>query len=408
MSWQPTQLGNHFNIKHGYAFKGKYFSSSGRYIVLTPGNFYDEGGFKNRLNHPKYYSIDPPEEFILQKDDLIIAMTEQAEGLLGSSAIVPESDLYLHNQRLGLVINLNEKALNKKYLYYLMNTHEVRSQIRASATGLKVKHTAPKRILDVKVRLPDIKVQSRIASILSAYDNLIDNNSQRIALLEESMRLLYQEWFVRLRFPGYESVKVVDGLPEGWEKTIIDQSLRVLGGGTPSKNVEDYWANGEINWYTPTDLTKSQAMFADESLSKISVSGLENSSAKLFPPYSVMMTSRATIGAIAINNTEACTNQGFITCLPNERVTLYFLYHWLKEHVEVFIGHATGATFKEITKGVFRQLPITLPDPKVLQLYEETVKPMAECVFNLQRQNVRLTEARDMLLPRLMNREIAV
>ena len=250
-------------------------------------------------------------------------------------------------------------------------------------------------------------MQHHIASILSAYDDLIENNTQRIALLEESMRLLYREWFVRLCFPGNEGVKV-DGLLEGWERTVIDKAFDVLGGGTPSKEMNEYWENGTINWYTPTDLTKARAMFAEESLNKINDVGLANSSAKMFPLNSVMMTSRATIGVIAINTTDACTNQGFITCLPNERVPLYFLYHWLKDNVDVFISHATGATFKEITKGVFRQLPIVLPERRVLKEFEDAVKPMAECVLNLQRQNRLLIEARDLLLPRLMSGSISV
>ncbi len=295
------------------------------------------------------------------------------------------------------------------FVYYLAISDIIRQPAIKSMVGASGRQRADKGVVEnIIFNMPDLPTQHRIASILSAYDDLIENNNRRIALLEESMRLLYREWFVRLRFPGHEHVRVVDGLPEGWERTIIDKAFVILGGGTPSKEVQGYWQDGEINWFTPTDLTKAQAMFAEESISKITADGLANSSAKMFPPYSIMMTSRATIGAIAINTTEACTNQGFIACLPNERVPLYFLFHWLKDHVEEFISHATGATFKEITKGVFRQLPIILPDQGTLLKYEDTVKPMAECVLNLQRQNKRLSEARDLLLPRLMSGEIDV
>ncbi|MEH1869576.1 MAG: restriction endonuclease subunit S [Nostoc sp.] len=226
MSWSKSRLSNHFEIKHGYAFKGEYFANSGRYIVLTPGNFYEEGGFKERKNE-KYYSVDHPVEFILKKGDLIVAMIEQGEGLLGSSAIVPNDDKYLHNQRLGLIVNLNEKTLSKNFLYYLFNTRAVRNSIIATATGIKVKHTAPNRILSIEVPLPPLATQQRIADILSTYDRFIDNNNRRIALLEESIHLLYKEWFVRSRFPGYESVKVVDGIPEGWQITTLSKIAKV-------------------------------------------------------------------------------------------------------------------------------------------------------------------------------------
>jgi type I restriction enzyme, S subunit len=145
-------------------------------------------------------------------------MTEQAEGLLGSSAWIPESNRYLHNQRLGLVVDLDESRLDKRYLYYLFNTAEVRHQIAASASGTKVRHTAPERIGRVEVNLPPIPSQRKIAKCLIAYDDLIENNLRRIALLEESARLLYREWFVRLRFPGHEHTRIVDSVPEGWEK----------------------------------------------------------------------------------------------------------------------------------------------------------------------------------------------
>jgi type I restriction enzyme S subunit len=220
------------------------------------------------------------------------------------------------------------KGNNPRYIYYFLKTLHLENYDSGGANPTLNRN----HIHDLQISYPNREIQDRIADILSAYDDLIENNNRRIALLEEAMHILYREWFVRMRFPGYEHVHMVDGLPEGWEETVIDQAFKVLGGGTPSKEINDYWQDGMINWYTPTDLTKAQAMFADASISKITETGLVNSSAKMFPPNSVMMTSRATIGAIAINTTEACTNQGFITCLPNMRVPLFFLFHWLKNN----------------------------------------------------------------------------
>src|SRR5439155_20711215 len=125
--------------------------------------------------------------------DLLIAMTEQTPGLLGSSAWVPESGRLLHNQRLGRIVDLDEHRLNKRFLYYLFNTKDVRHQISATATGGKVRHTAPERIAQVIFRLPSPVTQDKIAGALSSYDDLIDNNCRRIALLEEAARQLYRE-----------------------------------------------------------------------------------------------------------------------------------------------------------------------------------------------------------------------
>ncbi len=353
-----------------------------------------------RLNESELvrYSLSP--------GDLLFARRSLIEEGAGKCVLVVAHDTPMVFESSIIRVRLNSVECDPRFYFYYFRSPVGRPIIQSIITGVAQKGIRGGELKNIIVHHPPFPTQRRIASILSAYDDLIENNARRIALLEESMRLLYREWFVRLRFSGHERVKVVDGLPEGWKRTIIDQAFDVLGGGTPSKAVDEYWQDGTINWYTPTDLTKAQTMFAEESLSKINDVGLANSSARMFPPRSVMMTSRATIGAIAINTTDACTNQGFITCLPNKRVPVYFLYHWLKDNVDVFISHATGATFKEITKGVFRQLPINLPEPRVLKEFEDAVKPMAECVLNLQRQNQRLIEARDLLLPRLMSGEI--
>ena len=118
-------------------------------------------------------------------------------------------------------------------------------------------------------------------------------------------------------------------------KSVADAFV-ISGGGTPSRKEDSFWQGGSIQWYSPTDLTKAGSMFIDDSSDHITAIGLAQSSARLFPARSVMLTSRATIGAIAINTHEACTNQGFITCLPNDRVPLYFLFQWLTENVPTF------------------------------------------------------------------------
>jgi type I restriction enzyme S subunit len=134
----------------------------------------------------KHYTGEVPDGFVLEEGDVLVAMTEQAEGLLGSSAWIPSSGKYLHNQRLGRVVELNEECLDKRYLYHLFNTRSVRHQISASASGTKVRHTAPERIGRVEVDLPPLASQRQIGEMLSAYDALIENNRRRMALLEEA------------------------------------------------------------------------------------------------------------------------------------------------------------------------------------------------------------------------------
>ena len=405
------KLGDLIEIKHGYAFSGQHFCADGPFVLLTPGNFYDAGGFKFRADQ-KHYDGPAPSDFILNEGDLLVAMTEQGEGLLGSAAFVPNGKKCLHNQRLGLVSPKARAEVDLRYVYYLLNSRNVRQQIRATASGAKVRHTSPSRIYAVTIPEHSIETQRRIASILGAYDDLIEVNRRRIAVLEEMARGLFELWFIRFRFPGHEAVPILDTqdgpLPEGWISQTVGDTFELLGGGTPSKAELTYWTDGTIDWFTPSDLTKSKTLFMDRSGDRITPLGLAKSSAKLFPADSIMMTSRATIGEISICTCPASTNQGFITCLPNDAVPRSYLYFWLLQNVPLFIAHATGATFKEITKGVFKRLPITVPQQPISAQFDEQVRPMHDMILVLERSNRSLSASRDLLLPRLISGQLSV
>ncbi len=150
MSWHRIALGDAIYVKHGFAFKSQYFSDSGEFIVLTPGNFNEEGGFRLRLNKDRFYTGGIPEDYVLDEGDLIVAMTEQGPGLLGSSPLIPEGGKYLHNQRLGLIQEIDDKALDKRFLYYLLNTRPVRGQIGVARLAQKL-----------DTRLPNVFIGSR-------------------------------------------------------------------------------------------------------------------------------------------------------------------------------------------------------------------------------------------------------
>ena len=170
------KLGEILSVKHGWAFKGEYFAEDGERSILTPGNFFEKGGFKPNNGKERYYTGVYPKEYLCHKGDLIVAMTQQAEGLLGSTALVPENDKYLHNQRIGL-ITCDEKRLNKLFAYYLFMTKSVREQLERSSSGTKVKHTSPEKIYDVEVEIPDVISQQKIANLLWFIDEKIANNN---------------------------------------------------------------------------------------------------------------------------------------------------------------------------------------------------------------------------------------
>lgn len=260
--------------------------------------------------------------------------------------------------------------------------------------------------------VPIPQIQKEIGNILSAYDDLVENNARRIKILEEMAQSIYREWFVNFRFPGHENVRMVDSklgkIPEGWEVDAIGNRMETYGGGTPSTKIPEYWEPAEITWFIPSDLTKTNAAFAFDSEKKISRLGLTNSAAKMFPAYSVMMTSRATIGATAINTVDACTNQGFITCVPNEILPNYQIYFWIKQNLSLIDSIASGATYKEISRSEFRELLIAIADKPIERLFVNTIHPIFKQIENLLLRNNNLRQTRDLLLPRLISGELDV
>ena len=170
------------DIKHGYAFEGEFFSNEGEYVLLTPGNFYERGGYRDRGEKQKYYTGEIPRDYVLNEGDLLVAMTEQAAGLLGSPILVPESDKFLHNQRLGLVTKKPGVAWTNEFFFHVFNTQPVRKAIHASASGVKVRHTSPTKIGDVVVSFPtSLPEQNRIVTTLAA----LTEETQRLARLYE-------------------------------------------------------------------------------------------------------------------------------------------------------------------------------------------------------------------------------
>ncbi len=318
---------------------------------------------------------------------------------------------------------------SKSDLYFVKYSLDLmRHRFLSVSRGATQDNLSLDKLLSFPIPAPDVDEQRRIGAILSAYDELMENCQRRIRILEAMARALYREWFVHFRFPGWDKLPSPRGrragdegapheklprvlsplgdIPQGWEVETVGESFEISGGGTPSRKEPEYWESGTIQWFSPSDLTGAGTMFMDDSSDHITDRGLAESSARLFPARSVMPTSRATIGAIAINTHEACTNQGFITCLPNDRVPLFFLFQWLTENVPTFQRMASGATFKEISRGVFKTIELLQPPAELVRRFEDAAAPMAEQSLSLQRRIQNLRQTRDLLLPRLLSGQV--
>ena len=199
---KKTTLGKLLKIKQGYAFKSENYIDSGLYRLCTLGNFSMDNNFRFNDEKANYYPDEFPHEFILKAGDLILPMTEQAEGLFGNSAFVPESDAYefVLNQRVGKVI-VDSEIVNIHYLHFLLSTNGVRKQLETSATGTQQRNTSPEKIYDVQVWIPDsIKYQENIGDMLYKIEKLININNRINDYLEQQALLIFRHMFYNISY----------------------------------------------------------------------------------------------------------------------------------------------------------------------------------------------------------------
>jgi type I restriction enzyme S subunit len=334
-----------------------------------------------------------------QKNDIVFSY----EATLHLYARIPDGFEGCLGRRMALV-RPDETKVNPRFLLYFFLSPAWRAKMDAiTITGATVNRIPLTGFPDIKVAFPTLDKQTRIAEVLSAYDELIENNRRRIALLEEAARLLYREWFEHLRFPGHEHLPVENRRPHGWKKLTLGDVCEAIGGGTPSTENSSFWTDGEIPWYTPTDITRNACLALLGSEKKITEVGLRGSSTKMLPAGTVLMTSRASVGYFGIINTPSCTNQGFISIVPFDPAARMYLLHNLMHRVEEIRSHAGGATYKEISRGKFKGLSVTLPTSTLLREFEEHASTTHSQVLTLHIMNQKLATARDLLLPRLMN-----
>jgi type I restriction enzyme S subunit len=336
-----------------------------------------------------------------QKDDVVFSY----EATLHRYAIIPEGFHGCLGRRMALV-RPDQGKIIPRFLHYYFMSPAWRAVVEANIiNGATVDRIPIKKFPDFEVSIPSISKQRSISETLSAYDDLIENNRRRIQLLEQAARLLYKEWFVHLRFPGHEHTRIIDGVPEGWEKKTAFEVLDVLSGGTPKTTNPTYW-DGDIPFFTPKDATNFA--YSHDTEKSITEAGLKNCNSNLYPKDTVFITARGTVGKINLAQRPMAMNQSCYALVAHPPLNQQFLYFALVDGVEQFRSRAVGAVFDTIIRDTFKLIPFVVPNEKLVTSFMEHVSPILAQIDNLSGQVRSLRKARDLLLPKLMNGEITL
>ena len=306
-------------------------------------------------------------------------------------------------QRTYIIESANEEELNIRYLCYALN-QQLRL-LKTMSSGSTTKFLTIRMLDNLDIPLLGINIQTQIVNILSAYDDLIENNQKQIKLLEEAAQRLYKEWFVDLRFPGHENTKIVDGVPEGWNICPFSSKVDIMSGGTPKTSIPDYY-NGKIPFYTPKD--SDGAFFAYKTQMNITEGGLKNCNSRLYPPKTVIITARGTVGKTTILAVPMAMNQSCYALKMKENDAPYYLFFALNNEIKALQTMANGGVFNTIIGKTFDSINIQIPKDPLIYGFEETVRPFMEQIKNKLQANSKLVEARDRLLPKLMSGEVEV
>ena len=340
----------------------------------------------------------------LKREDIVLT----TRGTIGNIAYYSNNIKYEHVRiNSGMVLlRLKDETNNVKYLYQLFKSQYVKTLMQLFSSGSAQPQLPIKDLKRVKIQLPTLHAQQKIAGILSAYDDLIENNNRRIELLEQAAQQLYKEWFVRFRFPNYNSAHFEMGIPRGWKiKRLIDFGRIETGKTPPTSNLNNY--DGNIMFIKTPDMHGNvYVVETEEYLTEI---GHKTQPNKLLPANTISVSCIGTGGIVAINAQPAHTNQQINSIILDDikyLEWLYFTVKALKPTIEMF--GATGATMTNLSKGKFEKLKVVCPTIELVNNFNQLTSPILKEIKELLFYNQNLIKQRDLLLPRLMSGKIEV
>ncbi len=386
MSWETVKLGELYTVHNGLSKGGKFFGSG--YPFLTFSTVFNNYFLPAELDSFVQSTETERENYSIQRGDVFVTRTSETSDELGMSCVaLKDYPNATYNGFTKRMRPFTDRVL-PEFIGYYMRMPSFRGEFQAFSTMTTRASLKNEDLLGLTIRLPEKETQKRIADILSAYDDLIENNQKQIKLLEEAAQRLYKEWFVDLRFPGHENTRIVDGVPEGWERSEIDEIYSIKYGKTlPTSKISStgrypvYGANGIIGYY----------------------------SEKNCDDYAVLITSRGNGSGDVLRTYDKesfVTNNSFIVKALDRRIGFPYI-HQLMFNTD-FKTICTGSAQPQLTNNSISTLKVVSPCADLIELFCSLTGPLYEKIIVLRNQIIALTKARDRLLPKLMSGEVEV
>jgi len=298
------------------------------------------------------------------------------------------------------------KKLDMRWLYYAIKHY----RLGEIDDGSLIPSTTRAAVYVQDLVVPPPQEQRAIAHILGTLDDRIDNLRQTNATLEAIAAELFKSWFVD--FDGVPPEEMQESelglIPKGWRVEEIGKLVQCVGGATPSTKDESFWNHGAHHWATPKDLSKLQAPVLTTTERRITDAGVARISSGLLPVGTLLLSSRAPIGYLAISAVPVAINQGFIAMLPGGALSPTWLLFWVKINMEVIKQKANGSTFMEISKTAFRSIKVAEPSPDDLARFDKVADPILDRIMHNERHIATLAQLRDTLLPKLISGKLRI
>ncbi|MDI3636295.1 restriction endonuclease subunit S [Pseudomonas aeruginosa] len=411
----------------GSSIGAKYFQNAG-VPVIRGSNLSPDIQTKLDDSGLVFVSDEKAREFdrcLVGKGDLVFTCwgTINQVGLIDRDAAY--ESYIISNKQMKLTVD--EQRVDPRFIYYVFSGPEKQAEIIDNGIGSSVPGFNLGQLRKHEVLLPSLREQRTIADTLDLFTDRITLLRKTNATLESIAQALFKSWFVDFDpvrakaegrqpegmdattaalFPDSFEESELGFVPKGWSVIPIGEAVECVGGGTPDTKNESYWQPEEFSWSSPKDLSGLQSPVLLSTERKLSAQGLAKVSSGLLPCGTLLMSSRAPIGYLAIARTPLAVNQGYIAMLPGGKLPPLYLLFWCREKMEVIKGRANGSTFMEISKKAFRPIPVLVPSAAVLEAFADIADPLFEHLVKNERQAQILTQLRDTLLPRMISGQL--